>query len=320
MARDHASIRIDIWNDDDFRSLTIHAQFLYLQLLSSATLNYSGVADWRPVRIAALSEDASKTAVELAATELAGKSFVVIDDETEEVLIRSFLKHDGLLHKPNVTKAMVSSFSKIASPTLRGVIVWELSKLYERHPEWKGFDVEGVHGILSRTPVDPFELVSNGSGKGLSKGSVKGSENNPSLLTTNSLLLATDSTHLATSEPAVRDDVKAICDHLIALMESNGDKAPAVGSKWHDQARLMFDKDGRQLDSAMRLLSWALNDPFWKANIRSIPTFREKYDQLRHQANAKQQSAQGTRGTQRDAELVAFMTGADNNYTQEIER
>lgn len=306
MARDHASIRIDIWNDDDFRALTVHAQFLYLQLLSSATLSYAGVADWRPVRLAALSHDATKQNVQAAADELAGRSFVVVDDETEEVLIRSFLKHDGLLHKPNVTKAMVTAFSKIASPTLRGVIVWELSKLHDRHPDWKGFGAEGVTDLLDRGSVDPSTLVPGPVGNPLSKGSVKGSESDPSLLTPNSLLLTPYSTHLATSTNEVRDDVMSICRTLSDLMVSNGDKEPKITQAWLDSARLMLDKDGRDCEASRRLLRWALNDSFWKANIQSMPKFRDKFDQLRHAANRELERKQQSKPSpaQRAASLV----------------
>lgn len=305
MARDHASIRIDIWNDDDFRALTIHAQFLYLQLLSSATLSYAGVADWRPVRIAALSSDADKGNVQQAANELAGRSFIVVDDDTEEVLIRSFLKHDGLLHKPNVTKAMVTAFSKIASPTLRGVVVWELSKLHDRHPDWKGFSAEGVTDLLDRGSVDPSSVVPKRDRNPLSKGSVKGSESDPSLLTPNSLLLATDSSHLATSTNDVRDDVMGLCQLLSDLMISNGDKEPRITQGWLDSARLMLDKDGRDYEASQRLLHWALNDSFWKANIQSMPKFRERFDQLRHQANRELEQKQSKPSpAQRAASLV----------------
>lgn len=305
MARDHASIRIDIWNDDDFRALTVHAQFLYLQLLSSATLSYAGVADWRPVRLAALSNDATKQNVQAAADELAGRSFIVVDDETEEVLVRSFLKHDGLLHKPNVTKAMVTAFSKIASPTLRGVVVWELAKLHDRHPDWKGFSAEGVAGLLDRGSVDPSTLVPEPSGNPLSKGSVKGSESDPSLLTPNSLLLTTDSTHLATSPNDVRDDVMDLCKLLSELMVSNGDKEPRITQAWLDSARLMLDKDGRDYEASQRLLRWALHDSFWKANIQSMPKFRDKFDQLRHAANRELEQKQPQPSpAQRAASLV----------------
>lgn len=313
MARDHASIRIDIWNDDDFRDLTANAQLLYLQLLSSATLNYAGVADWRPPRIAGLSKDATRTSVQKAADELAARLFIVIDEETEEVLLRSFLKHDGLLMKPNVTKAMVAAFAKTTSPTLRGVIVHELNRLHDRNPQWNGFGLQEVQEILSRRSVNPSET--------LSEGFRSGSQSDPSLLTTNSLLLTTNSTHPATSTNEVRDDVMGLCRLLSDLMVSNGDKEPRITQAWMDAARLMLDKDGRDYEASQRLLRWALNDSFWKANIQSMPKFRDKFDQLRHDANRKleQQQQQSSRGTRRDDELLAFMTRDDNNDQQQWE-
>lgn len=162
MARDRANIRTDIWNDDDFRSLTSGAQLLYLQLLTSATLTYAGVADWRPNRIAMLSQGRKGREVESAAEELVAGLYVVIDEDTEEVLIRSFLKHDGLLQKPNVTKAMVKAYNQVFSLTLKGVIVHELCRLHERFPEWRGFEVPAVRDVMSKGSVNPSDLVRAG--------------------------------------------------------------------------------------------------------------------------------------------------------------
>lgn len=169
MARDRANIRTDIWNDDDFRRLSAQAQLLYLQLLTSATLTYAGVADWRPKRIAALAAGRTPKQTEDAARELVNGLFVVIDDETEEVLIRSFLKHDGLLQKPNVAKAMVTAYGQVYSMTLKGVIVHELQRIHEKYPEWRGFVVGEVQALLRNRSVNPSELIAKGSGKGSQK-------------------------------------------------------------------------------------------------------------------------------------------------------
>lgn len=189
MAREYGVIYHDIWGDSDFRALSTRAQLLYLQLLTSPTLNYAGVADWRPKRIAPLASDLTVRSVERAAGELARGLFVVIDEDTEEVLIRSFLKHDGLLKKPNVTKAMLKAFNATSSDVLRGVVVHELGKLREQFPEWGGFAVEGVSKVLEREPFNPSDLVPFGD----SNPSGNPSENDPSLLTPNSLLLTPDS-------------------------------------------------------------------------------------------------------------------------------
>lgn len=188
MAREHANIRIDLWNDDDFRRLSAGAQLLYIQLLTSATLTYAGVADWRPKRIAAIAAGRTPKEVEAAASELENGLYIVIDEETEEVLIRSFLKHDGLLHKPNVTKAMVGAYGQVYSMNLKGVIIHELKRLVERYPEWRGFMLREVKDMLSYRSINPSELIRNPSGNP----SGNPSEKKASLLTTNYLLLTTD--------------------------------------------------------------------------------------------------------------------------------
>lgn len=184
MARDRANINTDIWNDDDFRQLTGAAQLLYFQLLTSATLTYAGVADWRPNRLAALAAGRRPDDVHVAGDELEQGLYIVTDEDTEEVLIRSFMKHDGLLQKPNVAKAMVKAYDQVYSLTLKGVIVHELNRLYEQFPEWKAFEVQGVLDLLDKRSVDPSEVVSRRVPETLP-------ERDAPLLTTNYLLPTT---------------------------------------------------------------------------------------------------------------------------------
>lgn len=186
MGRDRANINTDIWNDDDFRALSAPAQLLYIQLLTSPTLTYAGVADWRPKRIALLSNGRAAREVEGAAEELRRGLYIVIDEDSEEVLIRSFLRWDGLLQKPNVAKAMVSAWERIYSMTLKGVVVHELNRLHDAHPDWRAFSVGTVRELLGKGSVNPSELVSVGDAP---------------LLTTNYLLPTTDDSLRA---PAVR--------------------------------------------------------------------------------------------------------------------
>src|SRR5687767_10235844 len=97
MARTYARVKTDIWADDDFRALPVEAQHLYFVLLTSNSLNYFGVTDCRPVRIAAASGTWSPKAVAAAGCVLAEHLYLVIDEATEEVLIRSFVRNDGFM-------------------------------------------------------------------------------------------------------------------------------------------------------------------------------------------------------------------------------
>lgn len=188
MSRKHANLHTDIWNDPDFRALTAQAQLLYIQMLSSATLTYAGVADWRPKRIALLSKGRTAREVEDALEELLDGLFLVVDEESEEVFVRSFFKWDGLLRKPNVTKAMVKAWDKVHSLTLKAVIVHELQRLRSQFPEWPAFVAGVVDELCERDSLDPREVV---AGRVPGRVSERDAERNAPLLTTNYLLPTT---------------------------------------------------------------------------------------------------------------------------------
>lgn len=162
MARTYARVKTGIWADDDFRTLPIEAQHLYFVLLTSNSLNYCGVTDWRPVRIAASALDWSPDEVITAGCILAERFYVVIDDATEEVLIRSFIRNDGFMAQSTVAAAMVRSYGQIASPKIRGVVVFELNRLYEKHPEFNGW--ASGKDLLGNPAIDPFAQVADDPG------------------------------------------------------------------------------------------------------------------------------------------------------------
>ena len=92
------------------------------------------------------------------------------------------------------------------------------------------------------------------------------------------------STEVDVSVSTERGDVTMLCNLLADLIERNGSKRPTVTKAWMDDARRMLDLDGREPEKAARLIRWSQDDDFWRANILSMPKFREKYDQLRLQA------------------------------------
>lgn len=168
MARDHARLRLDIWADDDWRDLPSNAQWLYMLLSSHPSLGFAGVADWRPARLAGHARETTAEDVEYAAAWLEAGEYLVIDRNTEEVLIRSWIKHDGLLTSPNITKAMVKAHAAIGSAVLRAVVVDQLERLKQARPEMAGWKhCEGVLRKRSLTVEEAFQkLPSNPSAKG----------------------------------------------------------------------------------------------------------------------------------------------------------
>lgn len=189
MANDHARIRRDIWGDVDWRRLTSSAQWLYKHLLTTETLTFAGIADWRPNRIAALTADLQAADVDTFAGELIRDRFILPDCETEEVLIRSWVKHDGLLRSPNMTKALIKAHRATASNVLRAVLVDQLRRLYESGAEGRWELLDDLLEGDSMTFEEGVEILSvNPSAKGSGKGSGRGSENRPILHTPYSFL------------------------------------------------------------------------------------------------------------------------------------
>lgn len=165
MAREYARVKIKIWADTDFRDLTDPAQSMYFRLITSPTLNLVGVADWRPQRLIPLTRGATLESSRAAARELQEHGYVVVDEETEEILVRSFIRHDGVVKSPNIASAMVKDFAATASSTLCGVIVHELHRLHDEEPDLKGWPV--VRDLLDNPSIDPASIdaepLSNGS-------------------------------------------------------------------------------------------------------------------------------------------------------------
>lgn len=150
MPRDHARLNLDIWTDDDWRDLTWHAQWLYLKLLSSPSLTFAGVADWRPARIVQHAAGLTLTDLECMAAELIGGRFILVDPESEEVAIRSFVKHDGMMRSPNVAAALVKAHGAVASRALRGLIVGQLQRLRDVQPSLRGWARPDVIRLLEK--------------------------------------------------------------------------------------------------------------------------------------------------------------------------
>jgi hypothetical protein len=158
VAREQANVRLSIWTDPDFRALSCAAQHMYLLILTSPTLSYAGVADWRPKRIAALAAGWSADAVEIAAAELHSTRFLIVDPDTDEALVRSFLKHDGLMAREFMATAAAKAYEGVASPRIRGVIVHELQRLRRDEPSLLGWNSKRLLAVLEDPSVDPSEV------------------------------------------------------------------------------------------------------------------------------------------------------------------
>jgi hypothetical protein len=156
--KDHARINLDIWGNEDWLDLTPAAQHLYFVLWTSPQLSYCGCGDWHPGKIAAKAKGWTVSAVHAAAAEMSRALFLIIDTDTDEFILRSWIKHDGLWRIPNMAVSMANARADLASRVLRAVIVHEVSKLKSREPELSGWARDTVVNMLSQTSMDPANL------------------------------------------------------------------------------------------------------------------------------------------------------------------
>lgn len=148
MARDHARIKLTIWDDAAWRALSVEGQHLFLTLLAAPSINNAGVADWRPLRIAALAAGWTVEQVEQAGKELESARFIVIDHSTEEVLVRTFVRHDGIMLGPKTAQGMANAYRRVVSLEIRQVIIQELVKLRPDLPNSTAWRVADVVELL----------------------------------------------------------------------------------------------------------------------------------------------------------------------------
>lgn len=154
MARERASINIDIWGDADFRNLTAAAQALYFKLMSHPKLDYCGVTTFHPGRLAALSKEQSAGDIMIAAQELSWAYYCVFDQDTDEVMVRGFLRHDGVLQQPRLAVSAAKAYAAIGSNKIRAVVVHEVQRFKRENPELKAWEHPQMKTLLKQEAVD----------------------------------------------------------------------------------------------------------------------------------------------------------------------
>lgn len=150
MAREYGRVWLSIWSDFEFGQLDSRSQWLYLALISQPGLNTVGVQSYAPKRWAGLAADVTPRQVESSIRNLERGRLVVIDRDTDELLIRSHIRYDRPLRSANVAKALARTWPQIASAELRKVVLVELHRLLDEGTgsDWPGWNVPEVKQML----------------------------------------------------------------------------------------------------------------------------------------------------------------------------
>lgn len=91
------------------------------------------------------------------------------------------------------------------------------------------------------------------------------------------------------SEPEeTREDILAILDRIDQHCEDHDFKKPSRTKQNVSAARLLLDKDEYTVEQVTWIMDWVSQSGFWAPNIRSSAKLREKFDQLKGQAQREQ--------------------------------
>lgn len=148
MARDHARIRVSIWDDPDFLALKSAEQHVYFALMSNKGLSRCGVIDYIPSRFERLASDFTTSRFRAAVKGLLGARFLVLDEATQELLVRSYVRHDGVFDRVNMGKAVGTAYEAVVSRSIRDAVGDELARLMKDKP-----DLPGWEGLAMTSPA-----------------------------------------------------------------------------------------------------------------------------------------------------------------------
>lgn len=154
MARSYATISTSRWRDDDFRALTVEEQHAYFLLTTQPDISAAGVLTMALTRWASRSKNGSRAGFRAALEGLQDNGVIVIDDETEEILIVPFVADDGGYTNSKRRFAIRDAASQVESTALRRALAAEFARLNlpaDWIPEFSQVDSlsDGVSDALS---------------------------------------------------------------------------------------------------------------------------------------------------------------------------
>jgi hypothetical protein len=113
-----------------------------MMLLSQRDINHAGVMHLRvskwAKRCITTTEDDIRERLDI----LTAAAYVVIDEYTEELLVRSFLRNDGIVKQPNMVKAALRMAEAVESPMIRRTLADEIERLDEQFAKLPKVDVQ----------------------------------------------------------------------------------------------------------------------------------------------------------------------------------
>jgi hypothetical protein len=166
MANAQLILKTSIW-ETDFSELSSAAQHLFIFLGSQKSISLCGVLPLSTKRWAKLSKDGTPKRVRAALNELATTNppWVLVDEDTEEVMLRTYVRNAGALKMPNIVVGLTRDYTEILSHRLRMNV---LAQVQDK-------DLAGIEpGRIPDLFLCEYQAISNGLTNPLTKAITKG--------------------------------------------------------------------------------------------------------------------------------------------------
>lgn len=150
MAGAYGKLRRSRWRDDEWRKLPTDAQWLMMQLLSLPTTDTAGVFPVQINKWAKGSADMTVERVRVAAKALTDIGVIVVDHDTEEGLIRHYLRDDD--QGDNIFKGALNRAVQAQSPLLRRILLDDIDNLGRKCGPREQQLIKGLRDSLGDEP------------------------------------------------------------------------------------------------------------------------------------------------------------------------
>lgn len=129
MANSAGMLKESIWRDKDFRALPRTAQATYAQLISQKELDRAGMLPLQISKWVKGCDEMTETSLRDDLKILEARRFIFIDEDTDELFIRSYMRHSEVTKYPQYLKAALRCAGMVGSEFLRAELAAELRKL-----------------------------------------------------------------------------------------------------------------------------------------------------------------------------------------------
>jgi hypothetical protein len=129
VARNFSNIVCAIWKDPDFRALPGSMQRTYMMLFSQQDISAAGVLAVTLSRWARYAADTTVESITADIGALVDARYLVVDADTDELLVRSFIKWDKGYRNPKRRPVLLEAIAQVQSPLIRAAIDVELARL-----------------------------------------------------------------------------------------------------------------------------------------------------------------------------------------------